>query len=151
MKKIRVILPAIFLFIVSCAKPYVTERSYPEDKNLNCEELELAVFEAEKYKKDAEYAKTATGGNMTRMLMFWPAWAGTFHNADKAIIAAEDRIYHLTVLMKGKKCDKIEVSNTYTERSPKSVPTQLKELKELYDTGMINESEYKKGKKKILK
>ena len=47
MKKIRVILPAIFLFIVSCAKPYVTERSYPEDKNLNCEELELAVFEAE--------------------------------------------------------------------------------------------------------
>ena len=53
--------------------------------------------------------------------------------------------------MKGKKCDKIEVSNTYTERSPKSVPTQLKELKELYDTGMINESEYKKGKKKILK
>ena len=52
MKKIRVILPAIFLFIVSCAKPYVTERSYPEDKNLNCEELELAVFEAEKYKKE---------------------------------------------------------------------------------------------------
>ena len=140
-----------FLIFNACAKPYVTEKTLPGDKDLNCEKLELAVFEAEKYKKDAEFAKTGTGGNMTRMLMFWPAWAGTFHNADKAIIAADNRIYHLNVLQKEKKCDTTNEINAYTEKSPKSVPTQLIELKKLYDSGLINENEFKKGKSKILK
>ena len=32
---------------------------------------------------------------MARMILFWPAMATTFHNADKAIRAANDRTFHL--------------------------------------------------------
>ena len=37
-------------------------------------------------------------------LLFWPAWAKTLHNADLAIIAADDRTYHLINIMKKKRC-----------------------------------------------
>ena len=46
-----------------------------------------------------EYAKEGTGGNVARMILFWPAWAQTLHNADKAILAANDRNHHLIILI----------------------------------------------------
>ena len=149
--KIFITIIISIIFLAACAKPHVTEKKLSGDENLNCEELELAVFEAEKFKRDGEFAKTGTGGNMTRMLMFWPAWAKTFHNADKAIIAAENRIYHLSVLMKQKKCNKTIELSSNQKTVPDNIPSQLKELKQLYDSGLINKDEYKMGKKKILK
>ena len=37
---------------------------------------------------------------MARFILFWPAMATSFHNADKAIRAANDRTYHLLKIMK---------------------------------------------------
>ena len=86
----------------SCAKPTVVSVVVPGDDKLNCEQLEISVAETQKIKKDAKYAKEGTGGNMTRLLLFWPAWAQTLHNADVAIQAANDRNYHLINIMKKK-------------------------------------------------
>lgn len=135
--------------VVSCAKPKVTNIVLANDSELNCKELTLAVFEAEKLREDAEYVKTGTGGNVSRMILFWPAWAQTIHNADKAVQAANDRIYHLTVLQKKRGCvdDKI-FSGKITAIS---VSDELKKLKNLYDSGTINKREYEKAKKKVLK
>ena len=72
----------------------------PNDYNLDCNGLEISVEEAQKLKKDANYAKSGTGSNVSRLILFWPAWAQSLHNADKAIIAAEDRIFHLKKIMK---------------------------------------------------
>jgi len=84
----------------SCAKPTIVNIVVPGDEKLNCEQLENAVAETQKIKKDAEYAKEATGGNVARLMLFWPAWAQTLHNADVAIQAANDRNYHLINIMK---------------------------------------------------
>ena len=62
--------------------------------------MESSVAEAQKFKRDALYEKENTGGNMARMIIFWPAMAKTFHNSDKAIRAANDRTYHLIKIMK---------------------------------------------------
>ena len=84
MKKFLVILALAIgpILIHSCAKPTVVNVAMPEDEKLNCKQLENAVAKAQKLKRDAEYAKDTTGGNVTRMLLFWPAWAQTLHNAD---------------------------------------------------------------------
>ena len=80
----------IFVFLLSCATPEVVIVKDPLDEKKNCDELENSVAKTQKFKRDALYEKENTGGNMTRMILFWPAMATTFHNADKAIKAAND-------------------------------------------------------------
>ena len=138
------------ILLDACAKPTVVNVVLPGDDELNCKQLESAVAESQKIKKEAEYAKEGTGGNVARIMLFWPAWAQTLHNADVAIMAANDRIYHLFNIMKKKSCsgaDKIESQITNTKTS---ITEQLKELKEMYKSGDLTEKEYKKAKKKIL-
>ena len=141
------------ILLNSCAKPTVVSIILPGDDELNCEQLENSIAESQKIKRDAEYAKESTGGNVARMMLFWPAWARTLHNADVAIAAANDRIYHLFNIMKKKKCkgiDKIEAQITNTATSINNITGQLKELKEMYKSGDLTEEEYKKAKKKVL-
>ena len=147
------VLSVSIILLDACAKPTVVNVVLPGDDELNCEHLKNAVAESQKIKRDAEYAKEGTGGNVARVMLFWPAWAKTLHNADMAIMAANDRIYHLFDIMKKKKCstvDKIEAQITSTATSTNNVVGQLKELKEMYKSGDLTEEEYKKAKKKIL-
>ena len=97
------VLTISMILLNTCAKPTVVNVVLPGDDKLNCEQLENAVADSQKIKRDAEYAKESTGGNVARMMLFWPAWARTLHNADVAIVAADDRIYHLLNIMKKKK------------------------------------------------
>ena len=155
MKKFQGILAlGISLILLnSCAKPTVVNVVVPGDEKLNCEQLENAVAETQKIKKDAEYAKEGTGGNIARVMLFWPAWAQTLHNADVAIQAANDRNYHLINIMKKKNCEGVDNINTQINKSITStnnVVEQLKELKEMYKFGDLTKEEYEKAKKKIL-
>ena len=155
MKKFRGILVLIVstIFLYSCAKPTVVNVVLPWDEELNCEQLEDAVAESQKIKREAEYAKEGTGGNITRVMLFWPAWAKTLHNADVAVRAADDRIFHLFKIMKKKSCtnvDKIEAQILNIENKKITITQQLKELKEMYKSGDLTKEEYKKAKKKIL-
>ena len=144
------VLSISIILLNTCAKPTVVNIALTGDNELDCEQLENAVAESQKIKREAEYAKEGTGGNVTRLILFWPAWAKTLHNADVAIRAADDRIYHLFNIMKKKRCDdtdKIEAQITSTEIS---ITEQLKDLKEMYKSGYLTKEEYKKAKKKIL-
>ena len=155
MKKFQGILVLIVsvILLYACAKPTVVNVVLPGDKELNCKQLEDAVAESQKIKREAEYAKEGTGGNITRGMLFWPAWAKTLHNADVAVRAADDRIFHLFKIMKKKSCtnvDKIEAQILNIENKKITITQQLKELKEMYKSGDLTKEEYKKAKKKIL-
>ena len=155
MKRLLIIfiLGANIIFLGNCAKPTVVNVVLPGDEELNCGQLEDAVAESQKIKREAEYAKEGTGGNVTRVMLFWPAWAKTLHNADVAIRAADDRIFHLFKIMKKKSCtnaDKIEAQILKIENTKVTFTQQLKELKEMYKSGDLTKEEYKKAKKKIL-
>ena len=124
------------------------------DYNLDCKGLEISVEEAQKFKKDANYAKSGTGGNVSRLLLFWPAWAQSLHNADKAIVAADNRIYHLKKIMKNKNCKNIKALNASTGEnnlSSQDVAGQLRALRDLKESGDLTEDEFQKAKEKILK
>ena len=141
----------LFLFIFSCAKPEVVNIINPEDKDMNCVELENSVAEAQKFKRDALYEKENTGGNMARFIIFWPAAASTFHNADKAIKAANDRTYHLLKIMKNKSCKGVDLINSeILKRSTETIAGQLQMVKEMYQAGDLSKQEYRKAKERIL-
>ena len=150
-QRILILIISVIL-LYACAKPTVVNVVLPGDKDLNCEQLENEVLESQKIKREAEFAKEGTGGNITRVMLFWPAWAKTLHNADVAIRAADDRIFHLFKIMKEKKCtniDKIEAQILNINRKI-SITDQLKEIKKMYKSGDLTKEEYKKAKNKIL-
>ena len=114
--------------------------------------MEDAIAEAQHLKRKAERAKDGTGGNVSRMMLFWPAWAKTLHNADVAIVAADDRKYHLGKIMKRKGCKNInslsaEASNATSSKN--SISQQLNELNALYKAGALTEEEFKDAKKRF--
>ena len=155
MKKffVTLVLGSSLILLNLCAKPTVVNVVIPGDEKLNCEQLENAVAESQKIKRDAEFAKEGTGGNVTRMILFWPAWARTLHNADVAIIAADDRIYHLIKLMKKKKCKDVDVINAKIEEDKKSsnnIAEQLKDLNDMRNSGILTDEEFEIAKKKTL-
>ena len=154
MKKILKIFILSLFLLSSCAKPTVLDVRLPGDEKLNCKQLEFAVAESHKIKREAEFAKQGTGGNVARMIVFWPAWAQTLHNADVAIMAANDRIYYLINLMEKKNCTNIDIVNAkiIKKENPSSnnIAEQLKELKRMYDSGDLTKEEYKKAKEKVL-
>ena len=149
MKIINIFLIIFFLF--SCATPEVVMIKDPKDEKRNCEELENLVAEAQKFKRDALFEKENTGGNMARMILFWPAAATTFYNADKAIRAANDRTYHLVKIMKKKNCKNIDIVNSnILEKSTQDIASQLNMLKEMFKSGDLTKEEFTKAKKKLL-
>ena len=150
MKKILGVLVLSLILLNSCAKPTVVEVVVSGDEKLNCEQLENEVAEAQKIKKEAQYARENTGGNATRMMLFWPAWAKTLHNADVAIMAADDRIFHLIKLMKKKKCQGVDMINAQIANSKSTIAQQLKDLNEMYKLGTLTKEEFEMAKKKTL-
>ena len=153
-KFIRILILGMSLVVInSCAKPTVVDIVMPGDEDLNCEQLETAIAEAQNFKRKAEYAKEGTGANTTRVLLFWPAWAKTLHNADVAIVAADDRNYHLLNIMKRKNCKGVNIINAEisgASSSQNSISKQLNELNKLYKSGALTKDEFKDAKKKTL-
>ena len=151
------ILGTIILIFNSCAKPTVVEIVQPNDDKLNCEELKIEIAEVQKIKEEAVFSKDS-GGNYARVILFWPSWAQSLHNADEAILAANDRKHHLIKIMKKKKCkgaDKLEANikdkpATTTSVSQENIADQLKILKELYESGDLTDEEFKKAKDKVI-
>ena len=145
---------SLFLFfslLLSCATPEVVNVKDPFDEKKNCKELEILVAETQKFKRDALYEKENTGGNMARMILFWPAMATTFYNADKAIRAANDRTYHLVNIMEKKNCQNVDIVNSeILSRSTLNVAGQLNILREMFRSGDLTKEEFTKAKKKVL-
>ena len=149
MKTVKLII--IFFFLIGCATPKVVNVKDPLDDKKNCNELESSVAEAQKFKRDALFEKENTGGNIARMILFWPAMATTFHNSDKAIRAANDRTFHLIKIMKKKNCKNIDLVNSeILKNSTQTIVGELKILKDLYKSGDLTKEEFTKAKKKVL-
>ena len=153
MKRIYIL---VFFFLYSCAKPTVVEVVQPGDDLLNCTELKQEIEETNKIKEEADFSK-GSGGNFARAILFWPAWAQSLNNADDAMIAANNRSFHLIKLMRNKNCPgaddlkaKITDKPIKENISESNLADQLKTLKELYEDGHLSDEEYTKAKKKII-
>lgn len=157
MKKIIIILVLFsnLILLNSCLKPTVVNITLPEDKELNCEKLEDALKDAQKFRKKAIGTTGATVDNQLRGVFFWPALMVTYANAHEAIVAASERSVHLINIMQKKNCKNLnpllaEVQTTLRLQTLKELNEAYKSLNELYKSGALNEKEFNMHKKKIL-
>ena len=152
MKKNLIFLITILITLNSCAKPTVMDVSMPNDKNLNCDELNYEFNETRRFKKEAQDVKDInTGGNITRTILFWPALVKTLHNADVAIRAADARAYHIVDVMKEKKCKNTDkLYSDLNKTISLTLSFEIKRLNQLYKRGIITEEEFIEAKKKVL-
>ena len=133
-----------FSLLLSCATPEVVVVKKPDDEKKNCEELENLVAETQKFKRDALFEKENTGGNMARMLLFWPAMATTYYNADKAIRAANDRTFHKN--NEKKSCKNIDLINSEISEIHRNSCGATKYLREMYRRVIYQKRNFQKAK-----
>tara|TARA_B100000029_G_C17231654_1_gene835582 strand:+ start:266 stop:739 length:474 start_codon:yes stop_codon:yes gene_type:complete len=143
------------LLLFSCAKPTVVNTVLPNDKNLNCEQLETSITDAQEFRRKAIGVTGNTPQNQARGMLFWPALMVTYLNAHEAIVAANERSVNLINLMLDKNCDNSEkvlnrVSSTPRLQTLKDLSQAYKDLKELYESGALTDVEFRKEKKQVL-
>ncbi len=104
MKKILLQL-TMFLFILSCASPYVVNVIGPNDTELSCKELSAEIAKANQYADEAQQAKKAgKPHNIGAILLFLPGYGVTMKNIEEATKAAKERSLHLNKLKEKKNC-----------------------------------------------
>ena len=145
---------SIFL-LNSCAKPTVVNVVLPEDKNLNCKQLETSITDAQEFRRKAIGVTGNTPQNQARGMLFWPALMVTYLNAHEAIVAANERSVNLINLMLDNNCNNSEkvlkrVSSTPRVQTLKDLSQTYRDLKELYESGALTDDEFRREKKQIL-
>ena len=95
----------MFLFILSCASPYVVNVIGANDSELSCKELSAEISKANTYADEAQKAKkTGTPHNIGAILFFFPGYGVTIKNVEEATKAARDRALHLNKIKEKKSC-----------------------------------------------
>mgnify|MGYP000455772384 CR=1 FL=1 len=143
------------IVLASCAKPTVVNVDLPEDKNLNCEQLETSITDAQEFRRKAIGVTGNTPQNQARGMLFWPSLMITYLNAHEAIVAANERSVNLINLMLDQNCKNSKkvlkrVASTPRLQTLEELSQAYKNLKELYESGALTEDEFRKEKKQVL-
>jgi len=143
------------IVLASCAKPTVVNVDLPEDKNLNCEQLETSITDAQEFRRKAIGVTGNTPQNQARGMLFWPSLMITYLNAHEAIVAANERSVNLINLMLNQNCKNSKkvlkrVASTPRLQTLEELSQAYKNLKELYESGALTEDEFRKEKKQVL-
>ena len=93
----------IIINVLGCAHPPVVESIQGGDYDMTCVELAIAITDAKRFKTEAKSKKGFTGGNVARGILLWPTILGSYSNINEAIVAADNRIAHLSRI-KEEKC-----------------------------------------------
>lgn len=90
--------------LAACATPHVVQSVKPTDHSLTCNQINLEIADAERFRTEAQKEKGVTGTNVAAVVLLWPAMIGTYSNANEAIAAADTRKAHLAGIYAQKKC-----------------------------------------------
>lgn len=98
MKKVIFNVSILVPILFGCASPTVVTERQAGDENLSCDQLILAMREAQQFEEDARDERGVTGTNVAAAVFFWPGLLGTYANSADAIDAARDRQEYLNDL-----------------------------------------------------
>ena len=146
-KKTAILLTAAVATLAGCASPHVVESTRPTDANLTCQQLDIEMRDADRFKMEAQKEKGMTGTNVAAVLFFWPAMIGTYANANEAIEAANTRKANLMRLYEKKNCDGGDIATGGSQASPEA---RLQSLKKMLADGLISQAEHDERRAKIL-
>lgn len=132
------------LALSACASPTVVTERQAGDQNLTCDQLIVAMREAQQFEEDARDDRGVTGTNVAAVVFFWPGLLGTYANTADAIDAARDRQEYLNDLYTQKNC------SIASQANGNDIASQLRELQSLYEEGLLSEEEYAAARARVL-
>lgn len=138
--------------LAGCATPHVVQPTRIGDQNLTCNQLDLEMAEADRFRTEAQKEKGMTGTNVAAALFFWPAMIGTYSNSNEAIAAADARKTHLMSNYVQKNCSSQSAGPTpeTARTSFKAAEERLENLKAMLEKGLISSQEYEERRKTIV-
>jgi len=131
--------------LIGCASPTVVSARQAGDENLSCQQLVAASAEASQFEQDARSERGLTGTNAAAVVFFWPGLIGTYANTADAISAARDRQTYLNTLYAQKDCSASQSSGASSD-----IASQLRELRSMFEEGLISEEEYNAARTRAL-
>jgi hypothetical protein len=131
--------------LIGCASPTVVTARQAGDESLSCEQLVLASAEARQFEEDARSERGVTGTNAAAAVFFWPGLIGTYANTADAIDSARDRQAYLNTLYSQKGCSTPESTGSSSD-----IASQLRELRSMFEEGLLSEEEYNAARTRAL-
>ena len=132
----------VSLVLIACASPTVVTERQAGDQNLSCSALVAAIQEAEE--DEAREDRGVTGTNAAAVVFVWPGLLGTYANTEAARDAAQDRQEHLIGIYGQNNC------GSATGSSDGDITNQLRELRSMFDEGLITGEEYNAARARFL-
>ena len=138
---------AVSILLSGCATPHVVKTTQMEDQNMTCNQLELEISEADRFRAEAQKEKGVTGTNVAAAILFWPGLIATHLNSNEAVAAADIRNRNLMNIYNQKNCSS---QAPVGQHSVKGVEERLANLKVMLEKGLISGQEYEDKRKSII-
>ncbi len=88
----------------ACTTSQVVQTNQIGDEAKSCDELKIAIAEAQDFERKARKNKGVTGTNVAAAVFFWPAMIATYTSAEEAEDAARERQSKLVMIANQKGC-----------------------------------------------
>ena len=136
---------ATFAVLTSCVGNRAVQTVQAGDQMKSCNQLQTELAQLGTVFEDVKDDSGITGKNVGLALAFWPGIIVNEVRANKNQDSVDARINYLSTLYNGKCLD-----DDRGNSSGAGMADRLRELKGLFDEGLISESEYEEARREAL-
>jgi hypothetical protein len=133
------------MLLASCVSNRAVQTVQAGDQQKSCTQLQTELAQLGTVFEDVKDDSGVTGKNVGLALVFWPGIIVNEVRANKNQDSVDSRVNYLTTIYNGKCLENDLEANTQSSMSDK-----LRELKSLFDDGLISEAEYEEARVKAL-
>ena len=131
--------------LASCVSNRAVQTVQAGDQQKSCNQLQAELGQLGAEFEDVKDDSGITGKNVGLAVVFWPGIIVNEVRANKNQDSVDSRVNYLTTIYNGKCLDRdLETSDG------SSMSDKLRELKSLFDEGLITEDEYEDARKNTL-
>ena len=135
----------VSFFLASCVSNRAVQTVQAGDQQKSCNQLQAELGQLGAEFEDVKDDSGITGKNVGLAVVFWPGIIVNEVRANKNQDSVDSRVNYLTTIYNGKCLDRdLETSDG------SSMSDKLRELKSLFDDGLITEDEYEDARKNTL-
>ena len=135
----------VSFFLASCVSNRAVQTVQAGDQQKSCNQLQAELGQLGAEFEDVKDDSGITGKNVGLAVVFWPGIIVNEVRANKNQDSVDSRVNYLTTIYNGKCLDRdLETSGE------SSLSDKLRELKSLFDDGLITEDEYEDARKNVL-
>tara|TARA_R110001606_G_scaffold351859_3_gene502196 strand:- start:3649 stop:4098 length:450 start_codon:yes stop_codon:yes gene_type:complete len=132
-------------FLASCVSNRAVQTVQAGDQQKSCNQLQTELGQLGAEFEEVKDDSGITGKNIGLAVVFWPGIIVNEVRANKNQDSVDSRVNYLTNIYNGKCLDRdLETSDG------SSMSDKLRELKSLFDEGLITEEEYEDARKNAL-